>query len=87
MLSDMISFLSDLASRRGQVTVGHNAPSLMVALNRHTKSVEILPFEPDPITFRDEYYYNSVDNVLYKKISNNTDKANISAYWKRASYE
>lgn len=87
MLNDMIDFLSDLASRRGQVTVGHNASSLMVALNKNTKSVEILSFEPDPITFRDEYYYNSVDNVLYKKISNHTDKMNISAYWKRASYE
>lgn len=31
------------------------------------KIVEMLCYEPDVSSFRDEYYYNTKENVLYKK--------------------
>ena len=29
-------------------------------------------YEPDPITFRDDFYYNTRSNVLYKKVNTST---------------
>lgn len=44
------------------------------------KMILYTAFEPDPNTHRDDYYYNVVDNVLYKKI-----KINGVYAWKRIS--
>lgn len=69
--------LTDLASRRGPsvtlipptagpASAGHDAHTL---LELHgARIVEVTAFEPDPKTYRGEYYYNAVLNRLYRRI-------------------
>lgn len=84
-----MSVLSDILEKRGSPAVGHNSASVLIKLNPTASSVEVLKFEPDPITYRSEYYYNSTDNILYKRVISNKSPARgiIAAYWKRASYD
>jgi hypothetical protein len=42
--------------------------------------VEPTAFEPDPNTHRHEYYYNAVDNILYKR-----NKGTTGYYWHKVS--
>lgn len=42
-------------------------------------------FEPDPNTCRDDYYYNAITNVLYKKIASRNSNGIITAVWQKAS--
>lgn len=44
--------------------------------------VHFTAFEPDPNTHRGSFYYNSLENVLYKKINK---CGNVFA-WKRISF-
>ena len=46
------------------------------------KIIETAINEPDPNTCRNDYYYNSRINILYKKMKNNNDK---NHYWKAVS--
>ena len=46
-------------------------------------AVLISNYEPDPLTFRDEYYYNSRTNQLFKLIR----KDARYAYWKSVSVD
>jgi hypothetical protein len=44
------------------------------------KPVEMIYYEPDANTFRDQYYYNTRENKIYKKL-----KAGTKYVWKDAS--
>ena len=77
-------FLEDLAARRGLITVGNNPLRLGVELSGG-KMVCTTSFEPDPTTFRDEYYYNVRTNALYKKVIVSHCDGMIVAFWKQAS--
>ncbi len=48
-----------------------------------SRVIEPTAFEPDPITYRGEYYYNATRNTLYKKII--TRRRPIHAYWQKVS--
>ncbi len=80
--------LNDALSKRGISNVGYNSASLMLKINGHS-SVDIISYEPDPITFRSNHYYNSSDNILYTRVVSKRSPISgiISAYWKRASYD
>lgn len=49
--------------------------------------VEALSYEPDPTTYRFEFYYNSELNILYRKIVRIHEPADgiILAYWRPIS--
>lgn len=67
---------SDLA--RG---LGYNPHWMVERFNG--KMVEVLYLEPDPNTFRDDYYYNARTNQLFKKITIGS-KPSVS-HWKPAN--
>lgn len=58
--------IADIISRRGPASVGGN-PLNYLELYGATM-VETTPFEPDPRTYRHEYYYNTVSNRLYRRL-------------------
>ena len=74
--------VADVIARRGQSTTGYN-PHRFVELFGGTV-VEAINYEPDPQTYRQEYYYNSRVNQLFKKlkISGDTD----FYYWKSINF-
>lgn len=75
-------FLQDLIQRQGQRGGGH---STIWELERTGgKIISFSHYEPDPITFREEYYYNTTENILYKKVTT-TKTPTIIAHWQRAS--
>jgi hypothetical protein len=76
-------FLDELADKRGCFSGGSPFSSQMVELNGGSL-IEMTAFEPDPVTFRDEYYYHTVRNVLYKKIVNYVDGFR-TAFWQKVS--
>lgn len=77
------SFISDIINRRGNRHGGFNNISLMES--NGCKIVEPTAIEPDPNTYRGEYYYNAVTNVLYRKIITHQEPGITIAYWKRIS--
>lgn len=58
-----MTILSDILTRRGGP--GNN-PHWFTELY-HGNHVICMNYAPDPMTFRDEYYYNTRQNKLYKK--------------------
>jgi len=79
----MSDFFEDLSHRRGIFKGGTPFDARIVELNGG-QMVHLTQFEPDPATFRDEYYYNTVRNVLYKK-SQDTVDGFVVATWKKVS--
>jgi|10_taG_2_1085330.scaffolds.fasta_scaffold00167_33 hypothetical protein len=77
-------FLADLTERRGKPSVGNNNTAWFLELEGATV-IEPTAFEPDPVTFRGNYYYNANLNVLYKKIITRQDPGIIHAYWQKVS--
>jgi hypothetical protein len=75
-------FLADLHSKRGCSGGGSNSVWLM-ELNGAT-IIEPTAFEPDPVTHRNDYYYNATQNVLYRRIIVRKLPV-IVAHWKRVS--
>lgn len=74
------TFLVDLATRRGQPTVGGN-PSRFIEL-AGGKEVPLQWYEPSAKTFRSEYYYNTRLNKLYKKSkSTHPVTKKFTAHW------
>lgn len=47
--------------------IGYNSLSLILKLT-DGEIVEMTGFEPDANTFRGQYYYNTIQNKLFKKI-------------------
>jgi hypothetical protein len=61
-------------------------PAHWLELNGATV-IEPTKFEPDPNTYRGDYYYNTTTNRLYKKIVSRRDKKTgvVVAHWKGVS--
>jgi len=77
-------FLEDLFARRKQRKIGYQNIRNVELIGG--KIIEPTAFEPDPVTYRGEYYYNSVTNVLYRKvITGMSDISVVSAYWQKIS--
>lgn len=74
-------------------TINHYRKNILPSSNPHRfieliggREVKMLFFEPDPETFRDDFYYNSRRNVLYKKIKAIDPSSNmVDFYWKKSS--
>jgi len=62
-----LEFLSDIISKRNLHPLGGGNPHRFVELVGG-KFAEQLHYEPDPETFRDQFYYNTRLNRLYKKL-------------------
>jgi hypothetical protein len=77
------AFLADLAGRRGYPSPGYDSV-WFVELNGGTV-VEATAFEPDPATYRHDYYYNAETNTLYKKVVARREKGIVVAHWQKAS--
>jgi len=78
------AFLDDLYERRGKRSVGNNNTVWFLELDGATV-IEPTAFEPDPATYRGDYYYNARLNVLYKKIITRSEPGVIHAYWQKVS--
>lgn len=74
-------FLDDLFARRGIDTV-HSETARLLELYG-AEIIEPTAFEPDPNTHRSDFYYNAVNNVLYKKVTVGTDIK--ASHWKPIS--
>jgi hypothetical protein len=80
-------FLDDLSLRRSRFLGGQPLPASVVELDGGSM-LEMTPFEPDPTTFRGEYYYNTARNVLYKKVMSTTtlgDDTYKTGHWQKVS--
>jgi hypothetical protein len=75
-------FLADLITRRGKKQIGSNSVRAVELMGG--KIIEPTAFEPDPNTYRGEYYYNAITNVLYRKVVVRTDPV-LVATWRKAS--
>lgn len=76
--------LVDLFDRRGPLTTGGN-PHTLLELGG-ARIVEMTQFEPDPKTYRHEYYYNTVLNRLFRRIvTHRRADGVIKAQWVPAS--
>lgn len=71
--------LRDIKDKRLNASVGYNPHQFIELYGGST--IEMYNYQPDPNTFRGEYYYNTRLNRLYKK-SNLDNKA---YYWKAVS--
>ena len=58
-------FIADILNRRNKVSLGGNTVWFL-EINGATV-ITPTPFEPDPNTYRQEYYYNSIENIMYKR--------------------
>lgn len=78
-----VDFLTDLFSRRGNPSPGWNP----VWFLEHWGATIIEPtaFEPDPATYRGDFYYNAVTNTLYRKVISRQEPGIIVASWRKAS--
>lgn len=75
-------FLINLNQRRGYPIKGHT--SIWELETHGAVVIEPTAFEPDPLTHRNDYYYNAITNTLYQRIIITQD-AFKSAYWKKVS--
>jgi hypothetical protein len=64
-ISSPSDFIADILNRRGKPSIGGDTVWFL-ELNGATV-ISPTPFEPDPNTHRQEYYYNSIDNIMYKR--------------------
>jgi hypothetical protein len=79
----MNDFLVDLFSRRLNEEIGGLGVRTVELYGGMV--IEPTAFEPDPTTYRDEYYYNAISNALFKKIIVRREFSILSAYWQRVS--
>jgi hypothetical protein len=79
----MNDFLVDLFSRRLNDEIGGLGVRTVELYGGMV--IEPTAFEPDPTTYRDEYYYNAISNALFKKIIVRREFSILSAYWQRVS--
>jgi hypothetical protein len=79
----MNDFLVDLFSRRLNEEIGGLGVRTVELYGGMV--IEPTAFEPDPTTYRDEYYYNAISNALFKKIIVRKEFSILSAYWQRVS--
>jgi len=77
-------FWTELSGARGVSSVGNNNTAWFMEL-RGASVIEPTAFEPDPATYRKDYYYNAKMNVLYKKIITRKEPGIVHAYWQKVS--
>jgi len=79
-------FLTDLYARRGTAKIAGNPVRFLERIAGATM-VEVTAFEPDPTTYRHDYYYNAITNRLYKKIvvERRPELGVTIAHWKPVS--
>lgn len=82
-VQDTNTFLADLFARRGNPSPGHDP--LRFAELWGATIIEPTAFEPDPSTYRGDYYYNSVTNTLYRKVITRQEPGIVVAHWQKAS--
>jgi len=82
-LEKSIEFLTDLFSRRSTKRNGHN--NIRFVELEGGRIIEPTAFEPDPNTYRGEYYYNANTNTLYRKIITRKEPGLVVAYWHKIS--
>jgi hypothetical protein len=82
-LGSVNAFLEDIMARRGSITVAGNPNRFGIEMVGGSV-VEMTPFEPDPVTYRHWYYYNTASNILMRKVVIATTPIPI-AYWKQIS--
>lgn len=58
-------FIEDLISRRNTTRSGGDCVWYLELDG--AKVIEPTAFEPDPNTHRSDYYYNAIENAMYKK--------------------
>lgn len=79
-----MDFLSELEQKRKHVGIGYTPYNYLETYG--ATLVEILAFEPDPLTYRNDYYYNGAENVLYKRtITKRINGTPMVGYWKSVS--
>jgi len=82
-LPKLIDFLDDLIARRGLRKGGFN--NIRFVELDGGRIIEPTAFEPDPNTYRGEYYYNAVTNTLYRKIVTRREPGIVVAHWQKIS--
>lgn len=82
-LSKTNEFLEDLLSRRGIKKGGFN--NIRFVELEGGRVIEPTAFEPDPRTYRGEYYYNAITNALYRKIVTRREPGIVVAHWQKIS--
>lgn len=82
-LAKSTAFLQDLLDRRGVRKGGFN--NIRFVELDGGRIIEPTAFEPDPRTYRGEYYYNAIENTLYRKIVTRKEPGIVVAHWKKIS--
>lgn len=78
------SWLLDLLSKKG--TTEESFDTVRFVELQKGQVLEPTAFEPDPVSHRNDYYYNAKTNILYKKIITKRIGLLITnAHWKRVS--
>ena len=91
--------INDVLDRRKRQSYGNTAPTQSNYKPKHIPGpahwlelngatiIEPTKFEPDPDTYRGDYYYNTTTNRLYKKITSRKDKKTgiTVAHWRGIS--
>jgi len=77
-------FLADLIARRSKGRIGTGTNPLRFQELVGAEEVPFSSYEPDPVTSRSEWYYNTRHNVLFKRIPT-IRNGMPSAVWKTAS--
>lgn len=80
---DTTEFLQDLIARRGLKRTGEFTARVL-ELDGAT-IIEPTAFEPDPTTYRGEYYYNAITNILYRRVIVRQEPGVVVAHWQRTS--
>jgi hypothetical protein len=79
-----MTFLEDLFARRAPINVGGNPHRFIELVGG--REVPLISYEPDPVTFRDKYYYNTRLNSLFLKVEAfNPCKDRKVFYWKKVN--
>jgi hypothetical protein len=76
-----VEFLTDLFDRR---TCRGGYEETVQFLRLHGAHViEPTAYEPDPNTYRHGYYYNAVDNAVYRRVIDYQAPGVTVAHWRR----
>lgn len=78
------TFLIDLNNKRKMQTYGPGCSSIWELESHGATIIEPTAFEPDPNTYRHDYYYNAIVNTLYKKVTITKNDKTI-AKWHKVS--
>lgn len=76
--------LNEIFEKRGVASIGDIGLNFVELYGGSI--IEPTAFEPDPITHRQEYYYNAINNILYRKVVSKRDGNSVlQAYWQKVS--